>query len=77
MSAEDWSDYYDDQLEVLIGIKVIHETANAYLIQKHNSQAWFPRSISYIDEDTIEYNSDFSPSWIQLYKFKEIEGDFV
>lgn len=53
--------YWDDLEEV----SVIHETPKARLMEHKGKQAWFPKSISNVDEDAsvMEYQSWFIPDW--------------
>ncbi len=86
MAAEDWIDDYwgeeqwEENPEVLSNIKVLHETDKARLIVLKYSCAWFPKSISFIEDDnTLIYDSWFEPEWKDFSKKKmsPIEGDFI
>ncbi|RKZ94135.1 MAG: hypothetical protein DRQ40_06470 [Gammaproteobacteria bacterium] len=83
MSAEDWIDsHYGesyDEPEVILDIKVLHETDKAKLIQHKNRQAWFPNSvISSLDDECMEYSIYYLPAWKQTgtKRMKAITGDF-
>lgn len=73
---EDWG--YEP--EVLIGVKVLHVTEKAILIEYKNKTAWFPKSICFVDGDCIEFEEWFNPNWEvsqSRTKVKPIEGDYV
>ena len=68
----------DDNYEVLIGIRMLHQTSKAILIQHKNRQAWFPRAVIYtIEKDALEYKVNFDPAWkVIAHRVKSIVGDF-
>ena len=66
----DFDEWYEqgDESETLIDITILARTNKATLIQHKNRQAWFPKSIAVIDEDTITYPLWCDPKWITITK---------
>jgi len=79
IEVEDNWDDDEDNIEILNGVKIIHNTPLARLVMHNNRTAWFPRSISILDGDSILYPYSFDPTWKAMHaaKRKPIEGDFV
>jgi hypothetical protein len=69
----------DDEYEVLLSVELITQTDKAYLIRHKNRQAWFPKFISHLEDDCLEYKDFFIPDWESFganKKMSPIEGDF-
>ena len=84
MSMADYYDQdygaYDYEDAILSGISVLHQTDKARLVFHGGMIAWFPKSISNIeDNDVLVYQDWFKPEWEKSTEQKRmttIEGDF-